>query len=95
MAAEEGLGVQGELDVGGVGDGVTDQNQVWDSWLLLPIGCLLSVALIYPDVTQAVEHLARQQKDHNTKFRELQVPVKCLTSRADECKPDIPNETHV
>lgn len=78
MAAEEGLGVQGELNVGGVGDGVTDQNQVWDGWLPLPIGCLLSAALIYPDMTRAVEHLERQQKDHNTKFRELQVPVKCL-----------------
>lgn len=31
MAAEEGLGVQWELNVGRVRDGVTDQNQVWDS----------------------------------------------------------------
>lgn len=31
VAAEEGLGVQRELNVGRVRDGVTDQNQVWDS----------------------------------------------------------------
>lgn len=51
MAAEKGLGVQRDLNVGGVGDGVTDQNQVGNRWLPLPVGSLLSVALIYTDVT--------------------------------------------
>lgn len=47
MTAEEGLGVQRELNVGGVRDGVTDQNQVWDRRLLLPIRTGLTVVLIY------------------------------------------------
>lgn len=51
MTAEEGLGVQRELNVGRVRDGVTDQNQVWDSRLLLPIGTRLSVVLINTHVS--------------------------------------------
>lgn len=51
MAAEEGFGVQRDLNVGGVLDGVTDQNQVWNRWLLLPVGSLLSVAVIYTNMT--------------------------------------------
>lgn len=46
MSAEEGLGVQRELNVGRVRDGVADQNQVWDSRLLLSIRTRLSVILI-------------------------------------------------
>ncbi len=51
MAAQKGLGVQRDLNVGGVLDGVTDQNQVGDRWLLLPVGSLLSVAFMYTDMT--------------------------------------------
>lgn len=46
VAAEKGLGVQRDLNVGGVWDGVTDQDQVGHRWLLVAIGSLLSVAVI-------------------------------------------------
>ena len=65
MAAEKGLGVQRDLNVGGVLDGVTDQNQVGDRWLLVPVGSLLSVAVINTDMTRAVEHLERWNRNHN------------------------------
>lgn len=60
VAAEEGLGVQRELNVGRVREGVTDQNQVWDS-RLLPIKTRLSVALVYTDMSVAVQHLDKNQ----------------------------------
>lgn len=61
VTAEEGLGVQRELNVGRVRNGVTDQNQVWDSRLLLPIGTRLSVVLIYAHMSRAVQHLDKEQ----------------------------------
>ena len=66
MAAEKGLGVQRDLDVGGVLDGVTDQNQVGDGRLLVPVWSLLTVAFKYTDMTRAVEHLERRQDGNNT-----------------------------
>lgn len=51
VATEEGLGVQRELNVGRVRDGVTDQNQVRDRRPLLSIRTLLSVALVHTDVS--------------------------------------------
>ena len=57
VAAEKCLGVQRDLDVGGVLNGVADQNQVGDWGLLVPVGSLLSAAVIHTDMTGAVEHL--------------------------------------
>lgn len=50
VAAEKGLGVQRGLDVGGMGNGVTDQDQVWDRRIFVAI-CLLSVVVINTNVT--------------------------------------------
>lgn len=61
VTAEEGLGVQRELDVGRVRDGVTDQNQVRDSRLRLPIRTGLSEVLIHTHVSRAVQHLDKEQ----------------------------------
>jgi len=57
MAAEKSLGVKRDLNVGGVLDGVADQNQVGDRRLLVPVGRLLGVGLVHTDMTRAVEHL--------------------------------------
>ncbi|TNN84236.1 hypothetical protein EYF80_005563 [Liparis tanakae] len=57
MAAEKSLGVQRDLNVGGMLDGVTDQNQVGDRRLLVPVGRLLGVGAAHTDMAGAVEHL--------------------------------------
>lgn len=57
MAAEEGLGVQRDLNVGGVRDWIADQNQVGHRWLLLPVGALFVRAVINAHETCAVKHL--------------------------------------
>lgn len=63
VAAEEGLGVQRDFDVGGVGDWITDQNQVRHRRLLLSVTVLLSLDAVNVHVTRAVKHL----ETHNGK----------------------------
>lgn len=63
MAAKEGLGVQRDLDVGRVGDGVTDQDQIGDGWLLRAVGALLTA--VNTNVTRAMQHLREQQFSQN------------------------------
>lgn len=62
MAAEESLGVQRDLNVGGVWDGIADQNQVGHRWLLLSVGALFGWAVINAHVTCAVKHLQGEQQ---------------------------------
>lgn len=50
VTTEEGFCVQGDLDVRGVRDGVADQNQVRGGRLRLPVGSLVSLALVQADV---------------------------------------------
>lgn len=57
MAAEKSLGVKRDLNVGGMLDGITDQNQVGGWGLLVPVGGLLGGVVMYTHMTRAVEHL--------------------------------------
>ena len=57
VAAQEGLGIQWDLDVGGVGDGVADEHQEGHRGRLVPTRALLRRGLVQLHVARAVEHL--------------------------------------
>ena len=62
MAAQEGLAVQGRVDVGGVGDGLTHHHQAGERRLLEPTQPMRGATVVHLQVASAVQNLGKQRR---------------------------------
>lgn len=62
VTAQEGLAVQGRVDVGGVGDGLTHHQQAGERRLLEPTQPMRGAAVVHLQVASAVQNLGKQRR---------------------------------